>query len=361
MAQPQYTGKEADRQSKFWMRAISFAGLHRILKAVSDFPTGLRAGEINKLVQENNILHTRSGSPLAPTTLYHYRNTLLQLDALKRDGRLMRVNKDNPDVCELLSQPAPDNRGRLLCDVTRGPFAALVMNNEQCRSLFFDLFMPTGASTYTVSNFQETGAPVTWKRENSSRGRKVIFQNTTTGRKSYCSTHSAVAAILYGVRYWARDELRLIDEYCIGSDGGTVMFPVLLHDTHESVVNSAKQQVVRFILSQRTASEWTLFSILDLIIHCCEARRQSISVLFSAIDWLLQEWPNHTFLIPTSRAMATLTATSPHRDALELRRYYKTSDGPYISHIRIHKDIAIKPTEATNDHTRYTATTPTRF
>ncbi len=350
MTQPQRPDKGSSYQSEYWMRAISFAGLHRILNAVAGFPNGLRAGEINKLVQENDITLTRRSSPPAPTTLYHYRNTLLRLRALKRDGRMLRVNDDDPDVRRLLRQPAPANGDQSLSDDARDPLAALVLKNEQCRSLFFDLFMPSGASSDSVSSFRKNGVSVKWTRERSSRAREVVFQNNTTGRSARCVSPASVAAILYGVRYWARDELRLIDEYCQQADGGTIMFPVLQTGLSAKGIDSAVLQTIRFVLSLRTPGEWTSFSVFDLIARCCEGRRQPIRVLFGAIDWLLHEWPHHTVLIPTSRALATLTAVSPQRENLELRRYYRISNGPFISHIRIHKDVTVKSSEEPNCH-----------
>ena len=355
MKQPQRPSKGHLQQSEYWMRSISFAGLHRILKAVAVFPNGLRAGELNKLVQENDISLTRRSSPPAPTTLYHYRNTLLHLRALKRDGRMLRINDDDPDVCKLLRQPAPANGDRSLSDAARDSFAALVLNNEQCRSLFFDLFMPS--DTISASNFRQNGVPVRWSRERSSHATEIVFQNNKTGRTARCSSPASVAAILYGVRYWARDELELIDEYCQRSDGGTIMFPVFRPETSVTGTDLSVLQMVRFLLSLRSPSEWTLFSVLDLITRCCETRKRPLSVLFGAIDWLLQEWPNHTVLIPTSRALATLTAMSPQRETLELRRYYKLSNGPYISHIRIHKDITVKSMEVTDHEDRHPSKT----
>ena len=353
MKQPQRSGKDSLRQGEYWMRAISFAGLHRILKAVAVFPNGLRAGALNKLVQENNISLTRRNSSPALTTLYHYRNTLLQLHALKRDGPMLRVNDDDPDVCKLLCQPAPVNGDQSLSDAARDSFAALVLNNEQCRSLFFDLFMPSETTSASVSNFRQNGVSVRWFRERSSHATEIVFQNNITGRIERCSSPSSVAAVLYGVRYWARDELELIDEYCQRPDGSTIMFPVAQPGTSTTGIDSAVAQTVRFILSLRATGEWTRFSVLDLIAHCCEARRQPISVLFGAIDWLLHKWPNHTVLIPTSRALATLLATSRQREILELRKYYKTANSPYISHIRIHKAITVKPMEFTDHDARH--------
>ena len=340
------------------MRAISFAGLHRILKSVAEFPNGLRASEINQLVRENNIsLNRRSTSP-APTTLYHYRNTLLRLRALKRDGRVLRVNYDNPTVCELLCQPVPARGNQVLCDAAKDLFAALVLKNEQCRSLFFDLFMPSDASSDSVSSFRQNGLPVNWTHHRSSKVREVVFQNSTTGRSARCASPASEAAILYGVRYWARGELGLIDEYCQRAGGSTIMFPLSHPEPLSAGVDSPVLQTVRLLLSLRTPGEWTLLSIFDLISRCCVALRQPRSVLFNAINWLLKEWPNHTVLIPTSRALATLTATSPQREDLELRRYYKASNGPYISHIRIHQEITIKSREVTKNHVRYSEKAP---
>lgn len=355
MKQLQRPSKDRLQHSEYWMRSISFAGLHRILKAVAAFPNGLRAGELNKLVQEKNILLTRRHSSPALTTLYHYRNTLLHLQALKRDGRMLRVNDDDPDVRKLLHQPAPVNGDQSLSDAARDSFAALVLNNEQCRSLFFNLFMPSGTHANSVSIFRQNGVPVRWFRKRSSRGTEIVFQNNTTGRIARCSSPISVASILYGVRYWALKELELIDEYSQGSEGSTIMFPVFRPSA--TGIDVAVLQTVHFLLSLRATGEWTRFSVFDLIAHCCEARRQPISVLFGAIDWLLHEWPNHTVLIPTSRALATLPATSPQRETLELRRYYKTSSSPYISHIRIHKDVTVKPMELEHHEARHPSKT----
>ena len=355
MKQLQRPSKARLQQSEYWMRSISFAGLHRILKAVAAFPNGLRAGELNKLVQENSLSLIRRSSSPAPTTLYHYRNTLLHLRALKRDGRMLRVNDDDLNVCKLLRQPASANGNQSLSDSTRDAFAALVLNNEQCRLLFFDLFMPSGVSCDSVTSFRQKGLPVRWSRERSSHATKIVFRNMTTGRIARYSSPVSVASILYGVRYWALKELELIDEYSQGSEGSTIMFPVSRPSA--TGIDAAVLQTVRFLLSLRTSSEWTLFSVLDLIICCCETRRQPLSVLFGAINWLLREWPHHTLLIPTSRAIATLMVTSPQREDLELRRYYKTSSSPYISHIRIHKDITVKPMEFTDHDARHSSKT----
>ena len=340
--------------SQPWMRAVSFAGLHRLLKAVGDAPGGLRANEINALVLDQAVVLTPANPHPKPTTLYHYRTTLLRLNALVREGRKLIANTANPDVGALVREPAPANGERALSDAAREHFAALVLGTEDCRALFFDLFMPSDRSCASVSDFRETGVPVTWLRRRGALGSEVVFENTASGRTTRHASSVNVSSILYGMRYWARDEIGLIDEYSRPADDATIMFPVLHRkSTASEGRQSSAMQAVRFLLDRRTAEEWTLYSISELIIDYCQTRRQPRSSLFGAIDWLRREWPFHTVLIPTSRAMATFAATSPQREDLALRRYYKSPQGPYISHIRVHEDVTCDTTDTTRRHVQH--------
>lgn len=63
----------------------------------------------------------------------------------------------------------------------------------------------------------------------------------------------------------------------------------------------------RSTTSQNRALPAVQFS--NLIARCYK-KKLPISVLFGAINWLLKEWPNHILLIPISRVLATLTASS---------------------------------------------------
>ena len=353
MRQSQVSSAGSPPPSRYWMRAVSFAGLHRILNAVGDTSNGLRAKELNELVLERRVTLTARNPRPKPTTLYHYRNTLLRLRALVRDGRSLHANTDDPAVRGLLRLPAPANGDQSLSDAAREHFATLVLSNDQCRTLFFDLFMPSGEGCASVSDFRENGTPVSWARKTSSGTTEVLFGNETTGRTVRHTSSGSVPAVLYGLRYWARDELKLIDEYGRGVDGRVLMFPVSGRHSSMAGRDSPVMQVVRYLLDRRNADEWTLFSISDLIVDYCQARRQPRAILFDAIDWLRREWPYHIVLIPTSRALATIAAASPQQEILELRRYYKSSHGPYISHLRLHEDVAIETEDATRRHVRY--------
>ena len=338
--------------STYWMRAVSFAGLHRLLKAVAA-AEGLRAREINALVLDGRVTLTQRRSPPKPTTLYHYRNTLIRLGALARDGRRLHANLDDAHVLALLDETAPDNDDQSLSDAAREHFAALVLNNGDCRTLFFDLFMPAGVQCRSVSDFRNHGEPVTWMRRPHTGGVAIVFRNQATGRTTDHAASTNVPAVLYGLRYWARDELALIDEYCERSTDGTTMFPVIRPTSSPVERNAAVLDAVRFLLSLRARqveSDWTMLSISDLIVQYCETHRQPRAVLFDAIDWLHCKWPHHTVLIPTSLSLATLTATSPQQEHLVLRRYYKPTRGPYVSHVQFHRDVTADATDAQRHH-----------
>ena len=337
-------------QGDYWMRSLSFAGLHRILSAVANAPHGLTASEINDLVLNKGLTLTPNNPQPAPTTLYHYRNTLLRLQVLRRLGRKLQANFSDPAVRELLRLPVPRNGDQSLDHRARERFASLVLRNDQCRSLFFDLFMPTDQHFITADDFRHRSVAVRWWHQRSSTKRiEVILRNEQTGATARCASPISKTSIMYGVRYWARDQLQLIDEYCAPGGGSTTMFSLSAPNSAVTSINSTIMETVSLLLSLRTSADWTIFSIHDLILRCCETQRKPRTVLFGAIDWLIQEWPRLTVLIPTSSALATVNAMSLYGEDFILKRYYRHGTGPYISHIRIHKDVSIPHRRASNN------------
>ena len=337
-------------QGDYWMRSVSFAGLHRILNAVAHAPHGLTASEVNDLVLNKGLTLTANNPQPAPTTLYHYRNTLLRLQVLRRRGRKLQANFSDPEVRELLRLPAPPNSDQSLDRRARERFASLVLRNDQCRSLFFDLFMPADQHFITAEDFRHRSVAVRWWHQRSStRNSEVILRNEQTGATARCVSPVSKTSIMYGVRYWARDQLQLIDEYCAPGGGSTTMFPLSAPISAVTSSTSTIMETVCLLLSLRTSADWTIFSIHDLLLRCCETQRKPRAALFGAIDWLIQEWPRLTVLIPTSSALATLNATSLYGEDSILRRYYRHATGPYISHIRIHRDIILQHRRTLNN------------
>lgn len=330
------------RAPRYWMRSLSFLAAHRIISTLNSFPQGLRANELNRVIIENEILH-RCGRPPKPTTLYHYRTMLLRLGVVARRGLKLCIKSGDYTVAALLGNPPPDGNNAVLDYAAKDHFATLVLRNKDCLTSFFGRFLAS-TTTISVSDFRYRGVPVKYRLQYTADSVDIRFENCATGKVTQIrSTRTRkgsppmVQAIPYGMRYWARNELSLIDEYCRHDDGSIVMFPILQFSPRELAL--AARKTARQILSMRTLGEWTVLSIRDLIVRCCEQRRQPIAVLFRAIDILMDECRQFIVLIPTPKNLATITALSPGREKMELRQYYRyrKSHGPYISHIRIHR------------------------
>jgi hypothetical protein len=232
----------------------------------------------------------------------------------------------------LVRQPGPDTQ--ILSTDVRDAFASLVLQNPDCRRHFFDLFTPD-TRALDPEEFRRLGCSVVWNRvRRKAGGSDVLLVGSHGARSITLRKYSEVNGILYGIRYWARDELNLVDEFY--RDGrGSVMYPVV-----EGVGTDGPRDVVQDILSLIVDDkEWTVLSISQLIEYCCERRRRSLSRLFAAISWLYANHQGHIVLIPTSRSFATISARSRQREEFELRAYYRDSSGRYISHVRLHRAI----------------------
>lgn len=319
------------QSSDIWMRTVSFAGLLRILHLIAEYPAGLRVYELDKEIKERGVYLTREGSVPSKTTLYHCRNTLLHLRALLRIDQRLLVNRDDPYIQNLLNDSSPVEA--TLSTVAREAFSALVLQNSDCRTKFFDLFMPSIA--YDLQFFRTIGRSVTWRRtQEEGDSPKVLFENDEKQTLLTLCSHSEVNSVLYGVRYWAREELHLIDEF-FREDRGSIMYPVLNPNGDSDFFD-----IVGEIISRCDEDrEWTIMSLQDLTVYCCEQRRRPLKSLFAAVQWLYKKYSGQIVLIPTSRSFATLTARSQQQEDFELRSYYRDMEGRYISHIRLHSSI----------------------
>ena len=328
-------------ESDYWMRSVSFVALHRILKLVAAFPGGLRPGHLNHLIKTTSAISTRRSTDPAPTTLYHHRNTLLKLNALLRTGSYLSINLDEPAVLRLLDESTPIQLGQPLTNTAKSSFADLVLRNSQCRSIFFDLFATfDGSEDNPELAFRRTGLPVRWARRRTSAGSEVMFSSCVRSHGASYASHNCINATLYGLRYWAKDELSLIDEFTDRSGSSAILFPLRC----ARAISSDRASVacmIRHILTLRTNEEWTILSIAALIRRCCIRRREPIRILYRAVDRIAYSWPNHIIFVYTSHGIATLGSKSQQSANLALRRYYKPRKGPYVSHIRLHKDISI--------------------
>lgn len=323
---------DIENGSAYWMRAVSFAGLHRVLHALAEYPAGLRASEFDRMVIERDLYRTRAGTVPKRTTLYHCRNTLLRVSALlEQKGRYV-VNHGNAHVRGLLSSAAvADLR---LPEDPCSHFSELVVGTGDCRAAFFDLFMPT-TDCYSAADFRQNGVAVQWSQVDVSPPSFALRAVGGHDRAELLiSSPSHVKAVLHGMRYWARDELGLVDEFAeVG--GAMVMYP-LRQPFARMAPEYAASDVIESIAP---TGEWTTVGIRELIRHWCVGRRQVIAALLDALRWLEHNCAGHVVLVPTSLDMATFGARAPQSEQLELRSYYMDRHSRYVSHIRLHETL----------------------
>ncbi|HEV2396596.1 MAG TPA: hypothetical protein VGS27_06630 [Candidatus Sulfotelmatobacter sp.] len=314
---------------QFWMRPVSFAGLLRVVQLASEHGDGLRAADLNAKIKEQNIYRTERGTP-SPTTLYHCRNTLLRLGVMGRRNSRYFVNRDLPQVEALLSEMSP--RSGELSLIVRDAFADLVLRNQDCRAAFFDLF--TDGKQVSAAEFRLTAQSVTWNRVTQNDRRTVVLVSRTSA-KTVLSSASEIKSVLYGVRYWAREELRLTDEF-FRDDRGAVMYPIRNENQN---VDATINEILGHVSQNE---EWTTFSLPDLAVICCEEQRRPLEILRAAIRKLTVSFPGQVVTVPTSRAFATIAARSRQREELELRVYFRDAQNRYVSHLKIHKSLSEK-------------------
>jgi len=316
------------QSSHFWMRAVSFVGLRNLLRIFQEYQDGLTAKEVETLVQQQQIFTVRHAQPPSATTIYHYRNTLLHLGILVRKGRRLQINDQKSQVTRLMAALGNDN---ILSLDEKERFACLIIHQRDCGLFFTDLFWPEEGSDYTLSTWRAHSVPVIWKELRSTNDNRIVFLNQNKGKKSLrLTTENHIQAVLYGVRYWFRDELGLIDEL-FREDTGNIMFPVLPENLIE------RRKVISLVLSNiKPEQEWTRLSVRDLALAICVEHHIPLQTLFQTIKWLHRRYQGYISLIPTTRSFATLTASSRIRENYELRSYIQDEQGRWISHIRFH-------------------------
>jgi hypothetical protein len=315
---------------RFWMRPVSFTGLQRILHLLAAYPSGLTAKSLDELIVDQRVYLTQKDSAPAKTTLYHCRNTLLKLGAIRQEGKLFVVHKYYPPVDVLLHEKPSDIDQ--LSARSQDAFATLVLKNEDCWNNFFNLFVRRPMCN--VNEFRGTAEPVSWISAQASDSRRRVILRATDGREITLTKPIQIQSVLYGLRYWSRNELCLTDEI-FREDKGVIMYPTWIEEAnHTDIFIDSLLQLVG-----KESNQWTTLSFRDIAIRCIERNRLRLAVISHAMERLSRDYPGLIVLVPTSRSQATLTASSAQREDLELRGYFQDARGRIFSHIRIHNSL----------------------
>lgn len=330
-----------------WIRAAPFTTLRDLIFLLTNYPDGLSTSQIKDIILNENKLRTAQGRVPSRTTLFHYRNILKHLGVLRCEKRRYCINFEDQNIQRGLQILQPYS-GKLL-EQERCWFSELILKNEDCRHLFFDLFMAK-PSLYDARKFIEQGTPVRWNNIDQEipnqnlqtteikSSRKILFQNVITGNKKIISSEDEFQAILYGVRLWALNELKIIDEFYYDSFG-RIMFPIGKHVGNE--------ELMREILLNLNfkADDWVICSVKKMIFNFCIQYRISIAQLMNTFSKMKYDYPQFVVFIPTSKNFATINAISKDGKwskkfaEKQLKDYFLDDQGRYISHIRFHRKL----------------------
>lgn len=318
-------------QHTYWMRSVRFAGLQKIMHVVAEHQEGIRAGELNQVILAKDIYRTGRGSP-AKSTLYHCRNTLLNLGIVERRKLMLSVASNNPIVKRLLDAPLLEHNS--LSPHAREAFADLVLRNSDCFQHFFRLFVSDDAPV-GLERFRVNAKPVVWAQATHGRATRTIeLRSVARQQTALLDFPVAIRSILYGVRYWARDELQIIDEF-FETGRGSVMYPVRTGAS----IQDADALMLKVLDVPPDPGDWTTVSVNTLLRLFCEQWGYRVSALFDAIRTTIATHPAHVALIPTIPNVAAISATSHNREVFELRGYFTDTHGRLISHIRFHNTL----------------------
>lgn len=312
-----------------WIRAVSFVSMRELIFELIDIEGDFRAKDINNVALNIKSIITQKGQKPSKTTLYHYRNILLHLGVLTRINGLYSINREDPYVLDLISSLQPGLSE--LSPEERIAWGEIILRAEDCKKRFFDLFMP--GKEYKLKEFIEQGESISWQTVENPEARLIKLYNINSPENNIIlQTEDDIQAILYGVRYWARNEIKIISEFFLEDLGG-VMYPIDVHDFNK------EDQVAVYLHDTISAenSQWLTFSIRDLLLKLGPRLRLPVDVIHKIIIKLQHNYSEFIVFIPTAESFATITASSKLVEKYQLRGYLQDEKGRFISHIRIHK------------------------
>ena len=299
----------------FWMRWVNFRSLRDMLVLVKGNPAKLRAKDLARLATDEGILLGKDGRPLGPTTHYHHRRTLERLGLLlKHEGRYW-LNDELPETGVLTARAAYGNE---LDTQEKESFSSLVLQNEDCRTLFFNGMLPSTANFENVGEFTTLAHPIELRvvqGQNSSldRGRQVP-DDTLDGRDqervvairgaespdwTMLFGTNAIQAIHFGLRAWCVDQLNFLDEV-FHAGGVYTIFP--RHITpHLSLdeLNAAMLESLRF------EGEWATVRVGDFALARGIELRVPIGQTKNVLTFWMEKHPDLVAAISTNERFIT--------------------------------------------------------
>lgn len=341
-------GERMRKRKTIWMRYVDFNNIKDMLHLVHRNNGNLIAGALEQLAIERGILVKKeNGKPLAHSTRYHYRKVMEGLGLVVRQ-KYYYIQQDERvlKVIELtdFKRGLPSEAKEILREI--------IVENNDCRKYFFDIFM--GKDTYTLQDLRKEGkytivetksmreSPIEKKMEQQQNGTDIhkkkkvgaVILKNPLGKMIELKSQDEIHAIYWGVRLWALD-LEITNEILMSFSEGRIIYPVNPDVSDKVLIN----HLLKNIKADNSDSEWTALHIPTFMKDVALSTQFPVNKIKDFLLEFRTKYPLLTMFVPSSTAFIDIRTPFEKQDSAIRNLYlYQQREG-YISHLRLRKDI----------------------
>lgn len=334
------------KRKTLWMRFVDFENVKKLLHLIHENNGKLRAVELERLgIKKGIFIKKESTEPMSHTPRYHYRKVMENLDLVEiRDmhyyvSERERVQKflRATDFGSSMSQEAKE----ILRDI--------IVENEDCKRHFFDIFVDRSYST--LDDLRRRGTYVVVKtasmegfiherwmvHERVSLLRKrtgtIVLENPL-GKVIELRTQDEIHAVYWGIRLWAV-ELGITNEIMTSFGEGRIIY-LVNPDFSKKVLG---EKIADHIEMDESDSEWSLIHIPSFIKDVALSNRFSVDEMKNFILEMKRRHPSLIMFVPTSTLFIDIRTPFEKQDSVIRNLYVYEKGKGYISHMRVRKNI----------------------
>ena len=167
--------------------------------------------------------------------------------------------------------------------------------------------------------------------EGTERTNYVVIRGLNAAVDSILPGANAVQAIHYGLRSWCTDQLGFLDSIFRLGAGYTIYPKPITKRLSKSELSSRMLKALHF------EGEWTTIRVGDFALSVGIEQQVPVDQIKSILSNWLDRHPGLVAEMPTNERLITAGLTKHQKDAA-LRGFLRRDRGPFISHLRIHRE-----------------------
>ncbi|MBN1190523.1 MAG: hypothetical protein JXA46_12275 [Dehalococcoidales bacterium] len=312
-------------RKSLWMRYIDFTKLLNALRSIKEHDGQLRAKDLGTLGIEMGFFRGDNGKAFSLTTIYHYRKIMEHLNMVNIKNRHYFID-DSDRLITLLNRLGSHKE---IINEEKEMLAEIIIRNPDCQTYFFNLFSLESKAFSDAADFRNNASFIVTQAPDHGTMQLI---NPLTTKSLVLNTNDELQAIFWGVRLWSLD-LGITDEIFTYTEGRRI-FPILRKGSV-----GVSQILIKLLDELKFVHLWETLSIPDLTKSLSTRLRISTKEFHNALRELQRTFPQYVDFIPTSTGFITMKASFVLRDPAFLKGYIKDTQGRYVSHIRLSREI----------------------